>query len=97
MKRIVTSVLIGMVLTFSACTSIQVQPISPTIQMKHVCIQDNPDVRVRDFVPVVRDGFDRHGISTEIVVLGAVPERCEYILTYVAIRAWFGQTHSGAK
>ena len=86
--RITTGMFMGAVVAFSACTSIQVQPISPTIQMKHVCIQDNPDVRVRDFVPVVRDGFDRHGISTEIVVPGAVPERCEYILTYVAIRAW---------
>ena len=84
---VTTGVLMGWVLAFSACTSIRVDPISPTIQMKHVCIQHNSDVGVRDFLPVVRDGFDRHGISTELVVLGDIPERCEYILTYVAMRA----------
>lgn len=41
----------------------------------------------RDFVTVLRDGFDRHGISTE-VFSGSAPERCEYILTYTALRSW---------
>lgn len=55
--------------------------------MKHVCIQDNPKVAVQDFVTIVRDGFDRHGISTEVIA-GSAPERCEYLLTYTALRSW---------
>jgi hypothetical protein len=84
--RITTGLFIGTAVAFSACTSIHVDPVSPTIHMKHVCVQHNPDVGVCDFVPVVRDAFDRHGISTELVVLGAIPDRCDDILTYVAIR-----------
>ena len=67
----------------AGCTSIQVQPLSPALQVKRVCIQENPKVHIDDFVSVVRDGFDRHGISTEVVLYGRdVPERCTYILTY---------------
>jgi hypothetical protein len=76
-------------LFLAGCTSVQVQPLSPTLQVKHVCIQENPKVKIDDFVPVVRDGFDRHGISTEVVLYGRdVPERCTFILTYAAVRAW---------
>ena len=77
------------VLFLAGCTSVQVQPLSATLQVKHVCIQENPKVKIDDFVSVVRDGFDRHGISTEVVPYGRdVPERCTVILTYAAVRAW---------
>ena len=82
-----TSMLVALFL--AGCTSIKVQPLSPAFQVKHVCIQENPKVHIDDFVSVVRDGFDRHGISTEVVLYGRdVPERCTYILTYAAVRAW---------
>lgn len=55
--------------------------------MKHVCIRENPKVRVSDFISVLRDGFDRHGIITE-VFSEERPDRCEYILTYTALRSW---------
>ena len=42
---------------------------------------------VTDFVNVLRDGFDRHGISTEVYA-GAKPQHCEYVLTYTALRSW---------
>jgi hypothetical protein len=71
----------------AACTSIQVEPVDRSINLKHVCIQENQKVMVEDFVRVIRDGFDRHGISTE-VISGAIPERCEYVLTYTALRSW---------
>ena len=44
-------------------------------------------MQVNDFIPVLRDGFDRHGIATE-VYSGQKPEKCEYILTYTALRSW---------
>jgi hypothetical protein len=78
-----------LVLSFvlSACTSVEVRPPDPALAIKHVCIQENPKVLVRDFVPVVRDGLDRHGISTE-VYSGTKPANCEYVLTYTALRSW---------
>lgn len=71
----------------AGCTSVTVRPVDKTAELKHLCIQDNPKVIVSDFVTVVRDGFDRHGISTEIVS-GVAPPTCEYLLTYTALRSW---------
>ncbi|HEY3276759.1 MAG TPA: Sbal_3080 family lipoprotein [Syntrophorhabdaceae bacterium] len=55
--------------------------------VKHVCIQHNPKVRVDDFLDVLKKGFDRHQISSE-VFSGEAPAQCEYILTYTALRSW---------
>jgi hypothetical protein len=74
-------------LILAGCTSIRVQPVESAASVKHVCIQDNPKVIVSDFVPVVRDGFARHGISTE-VYSGEAPAGCDLILTYTARRSW---------
>ena len=73
----------------SGCTSIDVdvRPVDPALGVRHVCIEENPKVLVVDFVPVVREGFARHGITTEVVTAPA-PERCEYVLTYTALRSW---------
>ena len=83
---------IAVVLAVVGCTSIQVQPIDRSVNLKHVCIQENPKVIVADFVTVLRDGFDRHGISSE-VFSGAKPERCEYVLTYTALQSWDFSTY----
>lgn len=71
----------------SACTSVNVRPVDSTIKLDHVCIKENPKVRVSDFVQVLQDGFDRYKISTE-VFSGNIPEKCEYILTYTALQSW---------
>jgi len=71
----------------AGCTSVQVANLEASHKVYHVCIEDNPKVIVSDFIPVVQDGFARHGITTEIVTAPA-PERCEYRLTYVAHRTW---------
>jgi hypothetical protein len=55
--------------------------------MNHVCIQQNPKVQVDDFVPVLRDGLSRHGVSSEVFA-GQAPEHCEFIVTYTALRSW---------
>jgi hypothetical protein len=78
---------VALAFLLTACTSVQVRPPDPALAIKHVCIQENPRVLVTDFVPVVRDGFDRHGISTE-VYSGTKPANCEYVLTYTALRSW---------
>jgi len=69
------------------CTSITVRPIGTSDRMGHVCIERNPDVLVEDFVPVVRNGLARHGVSSEEFV-GPPPAQCDSILTYTALRSW---------
>lgn len=84
-KPIKLILLAGFALT--GCTAIDVKPIDSTAELLHVCIQENHKVQVRDFVSVVQAGFERHGISTELVS-GALPLHCEYVLTYSARRSW---------
>lgn len=71
----------------SACTQIDVEPLAKTDAIKHICIEDNPKVIVRDFVPVVQAGLKRHGIESSIVYQG-LPAHCEYSLRYTALRSW---------
>lgn len=70
----------------TACTAITVKPMDSSLNARHVCIQDNPKVTISDFVPVLREGFARHGISTEVIT-NQKPE-CEFVLTYSARRSW---------
>ena len=75
------------IITASGCTSINVKSLDPSLKISHVCIQENPKVLVTDFVQVVADGFERNGISTEIIT-NNTPGECEYTLTYTALRSW---------
>jgi hypothetical protein len=85
------SVIVLLATALTSCTSIQVQPVERSLDLKHVCIQENPNAEVDDFLPVVRDGFDRHGISTK-VYKGDLPELCDFILTYISKETWdFGR------
>ncbi len=84
MKNIIV---LSLVLFLSACTSIKVKEVDPSQQVSHVCIKENPRVIVNDFLPVVRKGFERHGITTE-VYQGNKPSYCEYNLTYTALKTW---------
>jgi len=56
-------------------------------QVSHVCIEHNSKVIVADFIPVVRKGFERHGITTEVYE-GDKPRYCEFHCTYTALKAW---------
>lgn len=84
--------IIVFLLVVVGCTSIRVQPIDRSANLEHVCIRNNPKVIVSDLLFVLRDGFERHGISTE-VFSGQPPERCEFILTYTALQSWDGSTY----
>src|SRR6185437_16522616 len=86
MTRLMALVL-GLAL-IAGCTSVNVKTIDPAkYPVKLVCIQRNPEVQIREFLGVVEDGFQRHGIETEVLDSDPTP-RCEYVLTYVAIRGW---------
>jgi hypothetical protein len=71
-----------------ACTSIQVSPVNAGLKLEHVCIKENPRVKIDDFVDVLEDGFDRHGVTTELFSGKEAPVNCAYILTYTATRKW---------
>jgi hypothetical protein len=81
------AIVIASVLAIVGCTSIQVQPIDSSLNLKHICIRENPKVIISDFMTVLRDGFERHRITTE-VFSGTAPDRCEFILSYTALQSW---------
>jgi hypothetical protein len=89
MLRIVVIIL---ALLTAACTSVKVQSVDTSLPLLHVCIQRNHAVEVSDFLPVLQEGFERHGIGTEIYN-GNRPRRCEYVLTYTALRSWDVKTY----
>ena len=79
--------IVAVSLSLTACTSVTVRALDPALRIRHACIQDKSKVLVSDFVPVLRDGFDRHGITTE-VYSGTKPANCDYVFTYAALRSW---------
>lgn len=82
-----TWLLIVLALLATGCTSVNVRPIASGERLQNVCIVNNPKVIVSDFVPVLRDGFNRHDISTSVVD-EAQSRSCETTLTYTALRSW---------
>ncbi len=81
------AIAIPFALAISACTSIEVRPLDASSPIKQVCIVDNPRVEVSDFVDVLRDGFDRHGIASAVVTADGA-KTCDVTLTYTAFRKW---------
>jgi hypothetical protein len=71
----------------AGCTSIQVKPLDPAAPLKQVCIVENRRVEVTDFVDVLREGLDRHGIASSVVASEGATS-CETTLTYTALRTW---------
>ena len=51
----------------SACTSVDIRPVDPSLNVQHVCIQENRKVTVDGFLPMLEEGFARHGISTQVI------------------------------
>ena len=70
-----------------ACTSIQVQPIGSTLNPVKICIEENPKVIVADFLSVVRNRIEYHGIETEVYE-SEIPQGCEYTMIYTALKNW---------
>lgn len=82
-----TALACAAIAALAGCTSIEVRPLDASAPLKQVCIVQNPRVEVSDFVDVLRDGFDRHGIASSVVATTAAAS-CEVTLTYTALRTW---------
>ncbi|MEO6801444.1 MAG: Sbal_3080 family lipoprotein [Rhodanobacter sp.] len=80
---IAASLLLGL----AACTAVKVKPVDASTAMKRVCIHTNPAVSVGDFVMVMQEGFQRHGIAAEVYD-GNPPASCNYVVDYTALRSW---------
>jgi len=83
------STLLSLVLCLVAagCTAVKVNPLDASRAISHICIKDNPKVIVPDFLSIVRDGFEEHGITSE-VISGQIANECDAVLTYTALRNW---------
>ncbi|HEY8587506.1 MAG TPA: Sbal_3080 family lipoprotein [Rhodanobacter sp.] len=77
----------SLMLGLAACTSVKVKPVDTSLAMHRVCIQTNPAVKVDDFVMVMQDGFQRHGIAAQVYD-STLPASCEYVVDYTALRSW---------
>jgi len=72
----------------SGCTVVQVKPIdSKAHQVSHVCIEENPAVKMDGFLPMLEKGFQNHGITTERYK-GKPADTCEYTVNYGAHWNW---------
>ena len=69
------------------CTSVNVRPPQDIASLNNVCIVRNPRVIVADFIEVLQDGFDRHGIATAVVEQTNA-NACPVTLTYTAFKTW---------
>ena len=76
-------------LAVSACTSVQVNAVAEqqVNAMQQICIVNNPKVLVTDFVPVVQQRLQHHGIVSRVVE-GSEAAACAYQLHYSAKRSW---------
>ncbi len=78
---------VSSLLLVTGCTSVDVQPIANTYQPEKICIEENPKVIVDDFLSVVRNRIEYHGIATEVYEQ-EIPTGCEYTMTYTAFKTW---------
>lgn len=74
-------------MSLCGCTSISVQPMQPPAFPTKVCIENNPKVIIRDFVPVLREGIERHNMTSEVFD-GNLPAYCGLKLSYTALQSW---------
>ena len=76
-------------LAVSACTSVQVNAVAEqqVNAIQQICIVNNPKVLVTDFVPVVQQRLQHHGIVSRVVE-GSEAAACAYQSYYSAKRSW---------
>ncbi|MEN8260627.1 MAG: Sbal_3080 family lipoprotein [Pseudomonadota bacterium] len=86
MKKLLLKVLCT-VMFLSGCTSVNVKPLDSSLAITKVCIEKNEKVIVPQFMDILRAGFDRHGLATEVFP-SKPPVTCQVVLTYTALRSW---------
>jgi len=70
------------------CTTVTVRPVDAALPIKHACIKNGEEMCYDgQMMDVIRDGFARHGITSQIYN-GDPPAGCEYRLTYYCERDW---------
>jgi hypothetical protein len=79
--------LAGSLLILTACTSVEVRPVSTQEPIKSVLIEENPKVWRSDFVEVLMAGFNRHGIESKVIQPGT-PVGNAYVVRYTARQRW---------
>lgn len=92
MHKLLSIALILVSVGATGCTVVKVQPIGADHHISHICIQNNPRVTVGDFVPVMQEGFNNHGVTSQ-VVSGSGGPGCDYTATYNARRSWDFSTY----
>jgi hypothetical protein len=87
--KVILSIGIILALFFvSGCTAITVRPVDTALKIKHVCIEDGQQLCFDgQMMGVIRDGFERHGITTQVYA-GNLPSECEYHLSFMCERTW---------
>jgi hypothetical protein len=72
----------------SGCTTKKIIPVETGLELKHVCIENGKETCFDgEMMGVIRDGFKRHGITTQIYNGDLQPE-CEFHLSYMCNRTW---------
>ncbi|WGK92059.1 Sbal_3080 family lipoprotein [Pseudomonas migulae] len=77
----------SLLLVLAGCTNIKVEPVAPQYKISQLCIEENPKVVVGDFVDGLQTLLRKHNIDSRLYAT-PIPSRCEYRLTYTAIRSW---------
>ena len=77
----------------SGCTAVKVRPVKTESEINHVCIEDSQQMCFDgEMLGVIRDGFERHGITTQIYT-GKLPSECGYHLSYMCNQIWDGMIY----
>ena len=53
-----------------------------------LCIEENPKVWVKEFLPFLETSFQSYGIKTIVHQENSIPGSCEYALSYTAFQLW---------
>ena len=85
MKLLLASLSLS-VLFLTGCTSVQVRPLDSSLAVSKICIEENEKVIVPHFLEIIRSGFDRHQIASDVFL--KPPVSCGVVLTYTALRKW---------
>lgn len=81
-------VIVFALLAAYGCTAVKVRPVDTELQIENVCIEDGREMCFDgDMLGVIRDGFERHGITTQVYT-GDLPPDCEYHLSYMCNQTW---------